>query len=134
MRVLGDAGLDERHRSALRLEDLSDGAAVTLADRDDDALAVLIDRKATVATVLDMVNRLDVVAEVSPVDLRNLAFSADASPFISDATASLTLCERANAPLSGILGLDRCYIILRLCAVCIPLRQVAGVLGDDTLR
>lgn len=60
--------LDMRHGSGLRLGNVREGAAIAFTHHNHDAaLAILVDRKATVATVLFPVGGLHVTAEVRAV-------------------------------------------------------------------
>ncbi len=65
-----DPAFERRKRSGFALEYEGKRAAPALAHDDDDAaLAVLVDRKATVAAVFLVVGRLHVTAEISAIDL-----------------------------------------------------------------
>ena len=65
-----DPAFQRRQGLGFALEHEGKRAAVALAHDDDDAaLAVLVDRKATVAAVFLVVRRLHVTAEIGAVDL-----------------------------------------------------------------
>src|ERR1019366_4026881 len=108
-----NAGLNSRERSRFALEHERKRAAGALAHDDDNAaLAVLVDRKATVAAVFLVVRRLHIAPEISAVDFHDarrfhrLDFASDGfADFVSENEGGFVLHVQFAGKLKGAVTL-----------------------------